>query len=88
MANLNINESIKGDKLKAVFDFFDIVQFFIFKVMCSQDGDGQITVEEIKTIFTCAANELGAKKVVSEIDADGDQQVYICMCANYFIDLL
>jgi len=65
VANINTNEALSRDKLQAAFNLFDI------------DGNGQITMDEIKRVFSAndQADENMWAEIIREVDEDGDNQI-------------
>jgi Ca2+-binding EF-hand superfamily protein len=64
VANLHAKTDLKEDNLKKAFDFYD------------QDGNGQITVEELTRIFGAVCDSKTLQAIIEEVDVNHDKQVY------------
>ena len=70
MAQLKNIDLISNEKLRAAFNAFDLV----FPLM--QDGNGQITMEELKEVLgTCISENSEWEKIMKQADQDDDNQV-------------
>lgn len=68
IANLSVTNAITTERLKRAFNFFDIVKC----VSNSQNKDGVITVDELRTRFGGFCTEEVIVEVFKEADIDGD----------------
>jgi len=64
-ANIKITEDFNKERLRAAFNLFDL------------DGNGQITVDEVKKVFSGSEeiSDEACEEVIKEADEDGDGQV-------------
>ena len=60
VATMSINHALSEEKLKEAFAFYDA------------DGNGEISLEELKNIFGTVCDEVTLSKLIAEVDANGD----------------
>jgi len=65
MANIDMDILESEEKLKEVFKFFD------------EDGNGDISVNELKRIFKDTAERDIVEKIIKEIDSDNNGVVIL-----------
>lgn len=75
MANLELQNALTEEKLKEAFNFFD------------KNGDGVISIDELREAFGAITSENVLNKMISEVDTDKDGAItfrdFINMMTTY-----